>query len=87
MEQLAADPSSRLCTSLNGWSYPISLEAVVLADLFDLTHAAHSRKRRPKPHPIRPWKSKSRERYGNTGGRSRDEIKAILARARDEGLT
>lgn len=56
---------------------------MILADLFDLTAAAHSsRKRKPKPHPIRPWSSRKRERYGNTGGRTREQVQALLARAR-----
>jgi len=82
VEQLATDPSSHLCASVNEWAHPLSREAALLVDLFDLTAAAHSGKRKPKPHPGRPWSSRKKERYGNTGGRSRAEVEALLRRAR-----
>jgi len=82
IEALAADPSSHLCASVNGWAHPLSREAALTADLFDLTALAHSGKRKPKPHPIRPWTARKKERYGNAGGRTPDQVKAILKRAR-----
>ncbi|MCA0217918.1 MAG: hypothetical protein LCH43_11260 [Actinobacteria bacterium] len=84
---LAGDTSSRICASLNGWPRPIDLPTVLLADIFDLTLAVNSKKgSRPKPHPIRPWKVAKAEKFGNTQGRSREQVLSILQRARDGQL-
>lgn len=76
---------------MQGWDHPFSREAMILADLFDLTNliATDSKHRNQlKPHPSRPWKDERHERFGDTGGRSRDEVMAILtAAARGEVLT
>jgi len=83
MPMLSADPTSWLCAALNDWEYPISREAILLADLFDLDHkVAAGPKKHPKPHPVRPWRKKKQERYGNTGGRTREQIVELLDRAR-----
>lgn len=74
-----ADPSSAVAAAALGWEYPLSREALILLDLFDLEHAANTSKR-PKPHPMRPKaQTKQSSRYGNTGGRSVGQVKAILA--------
>lgn len=55
---LTADPTSRIGAAVNGWRYPMSREALILADLYDLTLTANTdRKKRGriKPYP-RPWK-------------------------------
>lgn len=78
---LRADPTSATAAALEGWDHPISREALILMDLFDLEHRVNST-RKPKPHPMRPWKAKTVQRMGRTGGRSRDQIDAILAAAR-----
>lgn len=77
---LRADPSSALAASFEGWDHPISREALILMDQFDLDMAVNSGKRnKPKPHPMRPWKQQGDvQRYGNTGGRSRSEVVEIL---------
>lgn len=79
---LRSDPSSAIAAALEGWDYPISREALLIADLYDLTVLANSdsKKGRPKPHPGRPFKSDDhRERkYGDTGGRTRAEVVEIL---------
>jgi hypothetical protein len=73
------DPSSMLSAAALGWDYPLTREALISLDTFDLLHAANTSKR-PKPHPMRPkTQTKRSNRYGNTGGRSVDEVKAILA--------
>lgn len=77
------DPSSALSAAALGWDYPLSREALLLLDLFDLEHAANSSKR-PKPHPMRPKsQTKKANRYGNVGTRTVDEVKALLARRRE----
>ena len=80
---LRADPSSMIAAALEGWSHPISREALILMDQFDLDMAAAtsgSKGRKPKPHPGRPWKpsDKTVQKHGNTAGRSRAEVVAIL---------
>ena len=80
---LAADPSSASFAAITGWSHPISREALILMDLFDLdmaTATAGSKGRKPKPHPGRPWKpsDKTTKRHGDVAGRSRAEVVAIL---------
>lgn len=68
-----------------GWDYPISREALLLADLFDLEHFVNSdpKKRRPRPHAMRPFKvGVERQRMGNTGGRTPAQVISILDRAR-----
>lgn len=60
---LAADPASAVCAALNEWDYPLSREAIALADLFDLQHITKS-KRKPPPY-TRPWHPGLR-RFGRT---------------------
>jgi hypothetical protein len=78
---LAADPSSHVAAALGGWSHPMSREALIAADTWDLLAAAHSdKKRRTKPYP-RPWKSTGPRTslLRNKRTRSQEEIRAILA--------
>lgn len=81
---LRRDPSSAVAASFEGWEFPMSREALILADLYDLTFSANSdpKKGRPKPHPGRPWKQETAERQqvGNASGRSREEVRAIMRR-------
>jgi hypothetical protein len=84
-ELLLRDSSSMISAAVQDWDHPISQEAVVLADLFDLTFAANSSPKgpRPKPHGIRPFKMENAgEHFGDTGGRTRDEVEALLAAAK-----
>lgn len=76
---LRSDPSSQIATAIEEWDYPLSREAAIFADLYDLEYAKTGVKSR-KPYP-RPFKTKGKtETWGNTGGRSRDEVVAILNR-------
>ena len=79
---LRKDPSSAIAASMEGWKYPISREALLFADLYDLTVAANTdSKRRPKPHPGRPFDvdgSRDVKKYGSTGGRTQAEVVALL---------
>lgn len=78
---LRADPSSMLAASMEGWTHPVSREALILMDQFDLDMAVNSGKKTPQPHPGRPWKQKGEARkFGNTAGRSRAEVVEILNR-------
>lgn len=75
---LRSDPSSAIAAAMEGWDHPISREALILMDLFDLDMAVNAGKKKPKPYP-RPWKQKGvTQKHGNTGGRSRAEVVAIL---------
>lgn len=85
---LMNDPSSTLCAAANGWDYPISREAITLADLYDLTLSANTSKAdRPKikPHP-RPWG----DQEANKSSRptvSQEVIRAALANRGHKGAT
>jgi hypothetical protein len=63
--ELARDPGSRVGAALAGWDYPVSQEALVVMNLFDLTHQiawaqGGGKGSRPKPHP-RPWPDRSKK--------------------------
>lgn len=78
VRELLSDPSSRLGAARAGWDHPMSREAMVLADLWDLNVAVNTdkKKRKPKPYP-RPFK-----RPGNRSKApvaSQDRIRAALA--------
>lgn len=77
------DPSSMLSAAALGWDYPLTREALISLDTFDLLHAANTSKR-PKPHPMRPKsQTKQTNRYGNVGGRSVEQVKALLQQRRN----
>ncbi|MCS4275339.1 hypothetical protein M2390_000500 [Mycetocola sp. BIGb0189] len=42
-----------------GWKYPLSREGQILLELYDLTLAVNSGKKKPKPSP-RPWQTGQR---------------------------
>lgn len=74
---LRGDPSSQIARSIEGWDYPLSREGWMLADLIDLQGAkAMGKKWTPYSRPIKA--KDSTRRFGNTGGRSRAEVVAIL---------
>lgn len=75
VQQLASDPSSSLAAALAGWEHPMSREAIVLADLYDLTHKVAAGKKKIKPYP-RPW-DKRRHRFGRAT-RPQADIRAAL---------
>lgn len=78
---LRADPSSMIAAAIEGWTHPISREALILMDLYDLDmRVAVGGKKSPKPHPGRPYSMdvKSRERKGDAGGRSKAQVRDIL---------
>lgn len=60
--QMATDPASHIYAAVNNWPYPMSREALVLADLFDAFAVANS-KRRPEPYP-RPWRARQKRKLG-----------------------
>lgn len=77
---LLTDPSSHIAAAVEGWENPITREALILMDLFDLDHAVAAGKHKPKPHPGRPFRiDLNKSRKGNSAGRSVAEVKAILA--------
>lgn len=79
VQTLRSDPSSAIAAALEGWDRPVSTEALVLMDLFDLDITVNS-KNRPELHPGRPYKQKSerRERHGNAAGRTPAQVLALL---------
>lgn len=79
VERFRADPSSALAAEIEGWEYQFSREVALLMDLWDLTAAiATDPKKRPPTYP-RPWKvTGATNRHGNAGGRTPEEVKALL---------
>lgn len=80
---LAGDPTSQVAVAVHAYAYPLSREGFMLADLYDVTLAANwnGKRTRPKPYP-RPT-DKGPKRLGDTGGRTRAQVLAILAEHRD----
>lgn len=78
---LATDVTSHVCAALNGWRYPFSHEAKVLADLYDLTLSANTDKKkrgRLKPYP-RPWKTKGKGQRSTKPSVDQATVRAALA--------
>lgn len=77
--ELARDPSSRVGAALADWRYPASREALALADLYDLTQAAHAadRRQRLRPYP-RPWPDPNAQRSA-TPAADQETVRAALA--------
>lgn len=73
------NPESWLQAVVNGWKYPFSRDALVLADLYDLTAMVNSSKgKKPKPYP-RPTPDKNTSRVGKTD-KNAAEVTRLLAR-------
>lgn len=76
---LAKDPTSQTCVAIQGLDHPITREALALYDLYDLTGLIHAGKKFDLH--TRPFKVEGKrdvQRHGNTGGRTREEVIAIL---------
>lgn len=77
LQIVRADPSSALAAAVEGWDHPVSREAAILMDLWDL-EAAKSGIKQPPTYP-RVWKvTGPSEQYGDAAGRSPEEVKALL---------
>lgn len=83
---LLSDPTSRLAAAEAGWDHPMSREAMIFADLYDLNVAVNTdrRKRKPKPYP-RPFKRKDGTTKSAKPTVSQADITAAL-RARGHAL-
>lgn len=82
---LAADPSSQVGAALANLTHAVTREALVLMDLFDLTHQAAwasggGKGSRPKPYP-RPLPSRQSRRAKPDAKLTQDEIIAALRMA------
>lgn len=77
---LRADPSSMIAAALEGWDHPISREALILMDQFDLDLQVATGGKAKDKHPGRPYRTddRTRTRHGNAAGRSHAEIRDIL---------
>lgn len=65
---LRADPSSMLAAAGEGWEYPVSREALIAMDQYDLTYAATGAKNRKLYK--RPFKIADTTRRGTAMPRS-----------------
>lgn len=86
---LAGDPSSQVAAALAGWEYPVTHEAIVSMNLYDLTHQVAwsqggGKGKRPAPH-VRPWSMKDRRKTTTPApGVTQDEILTALRAAGHE---
>ena len=80
--QLATDPSSHVGAALAGWEHPVSREALVLMDLFDLQHRSKA-KQTPDPYR-RPWPDPNKKQVGTGTRLTPDEFKAQWKRLADD---
>jgi len=76
---LTLDPSSQAAAAVAEWDHPISREAVILADLYDLQHQSKSKKK-VTPYP-RPFGSRRRKKVKPSPSLSQDQIIAALRSA------
>ena len=85
LRALLLDPSSHAAAAVAGWDHPWSWEAMVAADAYDVLVAVNSdpKKSSPRPYP-RPWRVADGELVGSAGGRSPEEIQAVLASLRPQ---
>lgn len=79
LHRLAVDPSSHFTASLNNWAHPLTHEALVLMDLFDLQHRSKTKKT-PRPYP-RPWTARTIRRTAPDARLTQEEIVAALRAA------
>lgn len=75
---LMKESESRLQAASNGWKYPISRDAIILTQIFDLLAMSNS-KRKPKPYPM-PWPDPNKKRLGSRKKASRKEVIETLKR-------
>lgn len=74
---IRSDPSSALAAAIEGWDHPISREAAILMDLWDLEYAKSGTKK-PSRYP-RPYVVKGEQvQRGKAGGRTPEEVKELL---------
>ena len=75
---LRDDPSSRILAAVEGWSYPLSHEGWMLADLIDVQGSkAMGKKWKAYRRPVKP-KDVAIKRRGDTAGRTRSQVIEIL---------
>lgn len=80
-EILREDPSSAIAAALAGWSHPVSREALIAMDHFDLDHTVAVGGKRVKPY-VRPWESSAETaRRGRVEGMTPEQTRAALRRA------
>lgn len=77
---LSGDPSSQVAAAVLGWDYPLSREAFIGLDQFDLAHWVASGKK-PKPHPLRPKTKHASEKRGKKQVLSQERIIQVLREA------
>lgn len=85
-ERLSLDPSSHVAAAISGWDHPITFEAIVAMNQYDLDHQiawAQGGKKggRPKPYP-RPWPTtKTKRKTKPDASLTQDQIIAALRMA------
>lgn len=78
---LAQDPTSHLGAAIAGWKHPMSREAILTADLYDLQVAVNTERNKRsqiKPYP-RPWAEAANRTASEKPVVSQEQIRAALA--------
>jgi len=79
-KELAIDPSSHIGAALGGYDYPLSREAAILADTFDLVIQINRDPKKPKPKPYpRPWPEDVDTRHVGKTNLTPDEAPGVLS--------
>jgi hypothetical protein len=76
--QLLEDPASATYAAVSGWSRPWPEQTELLAQLLDSFRWANFEKPTPTKRPWPDGPARTSQRQGNTGGRSREQVEAIL---------
>ena len=81
IRELLSKPESLFHARVAGWDYPISREAMIAADVYDLQLrvALGKKQNRFRPYP-RPWPDKNKTRLGGSNKKKRtlSEVLSIL---------
>lgn len=69
---LMTDTDSKVQAAINGWSFSMNREFVVLAHIYDLLAQVNSKKK-PKPYPM-PWPDPNVTKIGSKKPQPRNQI-------------
>lgn len=77
IQVLRADPSTMFAAAVEGWDYPMERVAWMLADLIDVQGSSMAGKKwKAYPRPVKA--REDRQSFGDTGGRTREQVVEIL---------
>lgn len=88
-ERLFLDPSSHVAAAVCEWAHPVTWDAIVAMNDYDLKHQiawVQGGKKGPRPEPyVRPWPDKVRKHLTPGKSLTQDEVLAALRAAGHDG--